>query len=221
MNTTCKICDKPLRRLQITMKCKFCSRDCYYIAQKGVNTFKGGNAQAPLPYMAEYAALLVPLGYVMDSYFVNGPRPGRATYKLDFALVDAKVNIELDGSSHKGARLERDARRDTWLRSLGWHVIRIDVRKDKKTAEEMAATERKRGKNISKGKKGKKLGPMPEQQRKKIGDSLRGRINGPLSDDHRETLRLTNLGKHHTEKTKEKMRASQIARQQREKESTK
>lgn len=71
----------------------------------------------------EFAKLLCPLGYVRE-YQVNWGPGGHAHYKLDFALTDSKVNIELDGPWHMSSQ-EEDALRDSRLRALGWHVIRV------------------------------------------------------------------------------------------------
>jgi very-short-patch-repair endonuclease len=40
--------------------------------------------------------------------------------------LESKINIEIDGSSHRG-REEKDAERDAFLRSRGWKVIRIKL----------------------------------------------------------------------------------------------
>jgi very-short-patch-repair endonuclease len=47
----------------------------------------------------------------------------RQSYHLDFAHVEGKVNIELDGPCHDHSKNEE---RDTFLRTLGWKVIRIN-----------------------------------------------------------------------------------------------
>jgi len=43
---------------------------------------------------------------------------------VDFVCLSNKVVIELDGPIHKG-REEYDRKRDQWLQSQGYHVIRI------------------------------------------------------------------------------------------------
>ena len=47
-----------------------------------------------------------------------------AGWMVKFAHQEAKVNIEIDGSSHKH-RQELDTKRDELLRNLSWRVIRI------------------------------------------------------------------------------------------------
>ena len=48
-------------------------------------------------------------------------------YRLDFAIPDKRVAIELDGHDHHKTRYQRthDARRDRWLFGQGWHVLRF------------------------------------------------------------------------------------------------
>lgn len=54
-------------------------------------------------------------------------QPGYPThYKLDFAVIDKMLDIELDGPSHAAvSRQESDRRRDSRLAALGWRVLRI------------------------------------------------------------------------------------------------
>ena len=47
-------------------------------------------------------------------------------YVLDFFCNDARLAIEVDGEAHsRGDRPQRDADRDTWLRSAGIETLRI------------------------------------------------------------------------------------------------
>lgn len=69
----------------------------------------------------DFAAVLCPVGFVRE-HQVNWASGPSAHYKLDFAHVLGKVNIELDGPYHDGSN---DRERDARLRSLGWKVIRI------------------------------------------------------------------------------------------------
>lgn len=69
--------------------------------------------------LAEY---LHPLGWVRNLRFIHG---GDA-FELDFALLPAMLNVELDGPEHRYAkRRARDAERDGKLRALGWQVLRL------------------------------------------------------------------------------------------------
>jgi REase_MTES_1575 len=53
---------------------------------------------------------------------------GGTVVRLDFAFVDRKVAIELDGAAYHGGRLakQRDRRRDARLGDLRWRVLRFD-----------------------------------------------------------------------------------------------
>lgn len=57
----------------------------------------------------------------------KGRRPvGAPThYKIDIANEALKIAIEVDGQSHQSfQRREQDARKDAFLRGLGWIVLR-------------------------------------------------------------------------------------------------
>jgi very-short-patch-repair endonuclease len=44
----------------------------------------------------------------------------------DFACLPARLVIEVDGPTHEGdAEVARDRRREGYLRSRGWHVVRV------------------------------------------------------------------------------------------------
>lgn len=88
------------------------------------NNFTGSNGQPPNELMSYYASILCPLGYVMDE--VTFPTGHGGYWRLDFALAENKINIEIDGSSHNaGKRRLLDVERDEFMRNLGWTVIRI------------------------------------------------------------------------------------------------
>lgn len=48
-------------------------------------------------------------------------------YRLDFAIPDKRIAIELDGHDYHKTKYQRthDARRDRWLFGQGWHVLRF------------------------------------------------------------------------------------------------
>ena len=58
---------------------------------------------------------------------VGGRFPGLPTcYKVDVANPSMKIAIEVDGASHKSLRVkEQDTRKDAYLQSLGWQVLRF------------------------------------------------------------------------------------------------
>lgn len=55
------------------------------------------------------------------------PGPGGVIYRIDFAYPDVLVAVEVDGPHHRLDPVQaRDRRRDAYLRSLGWEVLRFD-----------------------------------------------------------------------------------------------
>lgn len=86
------------------------------------HTFSGGKGREPNELEKWYAGLLQPLGYIWQ-FVVVVDSNGRH-YDLDFAHVENKINVEIDGSSHRG-REQKDTRRDETLRNMGWKVIRV------------------------------------------------------------------------------------------------
>jgi hypothetical protein len=48
-------------------------------------------------------------------------------YSLDFAFINKKINIEIDGETHKlNSVIKKDEERDLTLKKLGWEIIRIN-----------------------------------------------------------------------------------------------
>lgn len=88
------------------------------------NNFPVGTPQSEL----DFAPLLHSAGYT-SGYVIPTHRPennGGGYYKLDYAHVEAKIDIEIDGSSHRDKN-KSDMRRDAFMRALGWKIIRIKV----------------------------------------------------------------------------------------------
>lgn len=97
-------------------------------AHKGKMFFKGGNGQPPVPFVVEMEKILAPLGYIRE-HAIGIPnikeRKG-GNYKVDFALIGAKIAIECDGRSHhSAARKALDKKKDSILHKFGWKVIRV------------------------------------------------------------------------------------------------
>jgi very-short-patch-repair endonuclease len=82
----------------------------------GYYNFSGGRQGS------RYADLLCPVGYRRE-YLLNVSRTVK--FKMDFALVERKVNVEIDGPYHMG-NVKKDTARDTFLKQLGWIVIRVN-----------------------------------------------------------------------------------------------
>lgn len=50
-------------------------------------------------------------------------------YLLDIANIELKMNVEIDGNSHRSRqRVERDRKRDSTLNRLGWTILRFSNR---------------------------------------------------------------------------------------------
>lgn len=58
-------------------------------------------------------------------------------YQLDFALVELKIDLEIDGDQHylDSRIVESDKRRNAYLESLGWKIIRVKWSEYKKTID--------------------------------------------------------------------------------------
>lgn len=54
---------------------------------------------------------------------------GNKTYRLDFAFVDVRLDVEIDGEHHLTDEIKgKDDARDTALEALGWKVLRMQTR---------------------------------------------------------------------------------------------
>jgi len=65
---------------------------------------------------------------IFDKYGVKYTEQYRIhLYQLDFALIEEKIDIEIDGNQHYSNEkaIKRDIRRDEYLENLGWKIIRI------------------------------------------------------------------------------------------------
>lgn len=55
-------------------------------------------------------------------------------YQYDFAFVDLKIDVEIDGDTHTQHKVKKiDSRRDNWSKENGWTVVRFtakEVRED-------------------------------------------------------------------------------------------
>ena len=96
-----------------------------FLAECAVYNWQGGKAGE------DFAAVLCPVGFIREYHFLYGEHVimtafglRRKSFNLDFAHVEGKINIELDGPSHKSTPAE-DAARDAILRDHGWRIIRI------------------------------------------------------------------------------------------------
>ncbi len=96
------------------------------LAQKGWNYLNGGNG-TPMP--VPQRLLLARLGPGWQAEFIvrtgqRGPLPTH--FKIDIADPVLKVAVEVDGNSHQSSTgIARDLRKDAFLKSEGWTVIRV------------------------------------------------------------------------------------------------
>lgn len=60
-------------------------------------------------------------------------------FRLDFALPDRKLYVEIDGEIHQ-LRKERDQRRDLMLAGLGWSGLRIPAKVVRESADQARST---------------------------------------------------------------------------------
>lgn len=98
-----------------TPRFQFCGRSC---SRKWWHAQNPGTSAATIAMPDWVPQYVVPLGTRQPGYPTH--------YKLDFALPEKMLNIELDGPSHRArARQAADDRRDTMLTNLGWTVLRI------------------------------------------------------------------------------------------------
>jgi hypothetical protein len=69
------------------------------------------------------------IGGSLEYAILTGPHRGFGVphcYKADLALVDLKLDIEVDGGSHSSREQKTlDMKRDRVLAGLGWHVLRV------------------------------------------------------------------------------------------------
>ena len=83
---------------------------------------RGGNG-APLP--EAHARLAAALGRPTEWSVATGLGRGHH-YLIDIANPETKVAVEVDGTSHQAlARKASDARKDAFLISQGWLVLRV------------------------------------------------------------------------------------------------
>ena len=92
---------------------------------------QGGNGRGlTVPQQRLLDAL--PSGWVAEHVCPTGARikGGPPThYKIDLAHPDKMIAVEIDGGSHLSRkRQEADRRKDRWLSSHGWSVLRFSNR---------------------------------------------------------------------------------------------
>jgi len=88
-----------------------------------------GNGTGMTPMEAKLWPLLISLGFVWNHAVSLGAKHEKGypfCYKLDFALPDEKVGLEVDGLSHNLiSRQAQDRKKVEKLAELGWRVFRV------------------------------------------------------------------------------------------------
>src|SRR3990167_2365927 len=85
-----------------------------------------GNGKPPTDSEREMRHLLARHWFVAEHVVPTDSVPHH--YKIDLANPRTRVAVELDGGSHSGtARRKLDARKDSFLKSHGWLVLRFRV----------------------------------------------------------------------------------------------
>lgn len=66
------------------------------------------------------------------------PEYSHGLYSYDFALVEEKIDIEIDGPTHLQLDVSRkDQVRDAWSKSQGWRVFRIPAKRIRNDLEQV------------------------------------------------------------------------------------
>lgn len=88
---------------------------------------RGGNGQLTKHQMMLHLATGFPMEYPINTFEVRDKFESVPNnYKVDLAIVDKKIAIEVDGASHKLKKWKfLDKRKTEILNALGWKVIRF------------------------------------------------------------------------------------------------
>lgn len=97
--------------------------------------------------------------------------------------------------------------RDKQAASHMGHPVSLETRQRISESHHNMSPEAKaeKSRKQSEAKKGKKRGPIPDETKRKISKSQKGKT---LTEEHKQKLRVANLGKKHSEKTKHQMSKS-------------
>ena len=99
------------------------------IAESNSEYMKKKHKKGEAFYWGKYGKISYPEQYFMNIFNKEFPpyeyNYHELTYYLDFAWVQSKKYIEIDGEQHK-KQIEHDIERDNKLKELGWSCIRVD-----------------------------------------------------------------------------------------------
>jgi len=97
-------------------------------AAKRGRTFigRGGNGEPTRPQLLLHAATGLPMEYGIGvPRTIPFPCPPRC-YKVDLAMPEVKLAIEVDGQTHRSRKWRfLDKRKESILHALGWSVLRF------------------------------------------------------------------------------------------------
>lgn len=121
-----------LENLSLEMSKKNKAGSCGLHRTSGRITKQGGNGRGVTKFQAALAERLGNPWVVEFVVVVGGKKAAKGLpthYKLDLADAERKIAIELDGGSHQSkSRQKQDAKKDAFLKSIGWSVLRITNR---------------------------------------------------------------------------------------------
>lgn len=100
------------------------------IAESNSKYMKEKHKKGEAFYWGKYGRVSYPEHYFMEVFEINEfptyeYNYHELTYYLDFAWLQSKKYIEIDGEQHKN-QIEHDIKRDKELKELGWQCIRVD-----------------------------------------------------------------------------------------------
>jgi very-short-patch-repair endonuclease len=100
---------------------------------------RGGNGRGPTVPQAELARLTgLAIEHAIQTKVPRGQ--GYPTcYKVDLADVDLCLAVEIDGATHSGKQKAIDAKKDAFLASCGWTVLRFSNEEVMEHSEACAA----------------------------------------------------------------------------------
>lgn len=144
----CKICGNPVKTSRNDIQ--LCSPKCKWLNNKQIqsspehrlylsNALKDAHSSGRHPGWSHinanpnrtsypervFLSLIMNAG-LLDKYTIVTHLP-ISKYFLDFALIDYKIDIEVDGSQHVATpdAIEHDEKRDIFFTNLGWRIFRI------------------------------------------------------------------------------------------------
>lgn len=114
----CKVCSTPFQKKSASLA-KCCSKDC---RMSIISLNRGRHKKSWLE--SSFSEWLDSKGILYETEVTVKNLEENKWYYLDFLFKDLNLIIELDGSQHKDT-VDSDTKRDNYLRSIGYTVLRI------------------------------------------------------------------------------------------------